>query len=127
MTVGIVDPLEIVDIEAQQRHHLLFALGHRECLRNPVEQQYAIGQSGQEIMRRELLRLLLGGLQLAFEVLQQAHIRDVHEEADDLAIDDMRRVGGEALTNRTGGRGNVAFKDLLAALQGAFMYGALSG
>ena len=50
MTQGIIDVLEVVQVEKQQCHLLLAATGQTDGLGQPLGEQGPVGESGEEIV-----------------------------------------------------------------------------
>lgn len=65
MAKGIVDRLELVDVEKQHRHPRLRARGVGHRLIEAVAQQKAIGETGKRIVVGQELDVLLGTLAVA--------------------------------------------------------------
>ncbi|MNJ52805.1 hypothetical protein D3C77_481590 [compost metagenome] len=65
MAKGVVDVLEVVKIEEQQRAAQVVALEQGDLLAQAVHQQRAVGQIGQRIMVGKVTDLRLGILELA--------------------------------------------------------------
>ena len=62
---GVVDLLEVVEVEQHHRHGIAAAPGARQRSGQPIVEQHAVGQAGQGIMQCQVADLLLGGLALA--------------------------------------------------------------
>ena len=64
MAEGVVDLLEAVEVEQQQRQRRVLASSGEDRLRQPVLQQGAIGQARQPVVQRLVTQGLLGLLAL---------------------------------------------------------------
>ena len=62
---GVVQGLEVIEVDEQQRTALLAPLGAGQRLGHAVHQQHAVGQTGERVVKRQALDLALGGLALA--------------------------------------------------------------
>ena len=62
MAQGVVQGLEVVQVDEQQRTALALALGAGQCLLHAVHQQHAVGQSGERVVEGQALHLALAGL-----------------------------------------------------------------
>ena len=67
MPQRIVDRLEAVEVQKQQRHPLAGALCPGERHPQPVFEQRAVGESGEPIVERELMHPRLVGARAARE------------------------------------------------------------
>ena len=64
MPQGIVDVLEMIEIQEHQRHRVVAALGQAQVMGKTVAQHGAIGQAGQQIKMRHPANALLVRLAL---------------------------------------------------------------
>ena len=62
MAQGVVQGLEVVQVDEQQRTALALALGAGQCLLHAVHQQHAVGQAGERVVEGQALHLALAGL-----------------------------------------------------------------
>ena len=70
MTIGIVDIFKAIEVKQQQRRLAAVAHGARQRLRQTLLDQRAVGQPGQHIMKRQVLRLRFAGAQLQHRLRQ---------------------------------------------------------
>ena len=94
MAEGVVDVLEVVQVQEHHRHRALAALRQRERVLHPVAEQVAVGEERQRIMEGELAQLLFQRLALAdvAEVERQALDRRVLRQVAADAFDDVTAV-----------------------------------
>ena len=71
VTVGVVDRLELVDIEHDATKRLTAALDQRPGFLEPLQREPPIRQARQRVGVRELFQLLVQGRQLAVDLAQQ--------------------------------------------------------
>ncbi|TLD46014.1 MAG: hypothetical protein FAZ92_01705 [Accumulibacter sp.] len=93
VTKGVVDDLEVVEVDEDYAHALVRALGARQGEMQAVVEQRPVGQSGQLVVRRQVLDALL----------RLAHLGDVAEHADivhHLAVLVLYRVDRQPLEER---------------------------
>ena len=57
MTQGIVDPLEVIEIEKQYCHFAILPAGERDHMAQIFMGQEAVGQAGQTVVIRQALDL----------------------------------------------------------------------
>src|SRR3954454_1718849 len=81
MAVAVVDQLEVVDVDDDDRNTASVASSTRERLLQPVEDQAAVGQSGQRVVQRVMAELRLGGARLS-DVLNRGEHADPVRLAD---------------------------------------------
>ena len=72
---AIVDRLEAIEIEEQQRHPIAVALGRGQGPVGELEQQGPVGQAGEGIVQGPVPDRLLAAMALA-HVLEHAHVVD---------------------------------------------------
>ena len=70
---AVVDVLEVVQIDAQQRAAAAFTFGAGQRLLDALAQQQAVGQAGERVVVGEEVQLVLGALEAA-EVGEHRHI-----------------------------------------------------
>ena len=70
MAMGIVDRFKTIQIDQQQRHPLIVTRGQRQSLSQTIFYQRTIGQTGQHIVKRQMLRLRLRRAQLQHRLRQ---------------------------------------------------------
>ncbi len=86
MAEAVIDELEVVQVDEHQRQVVAQACRPRQALLDPIVEQYAVGQTGQQVMVGLPLQLLLVMLALG-DVLHRALV------ADELAIGAAHHVG----------------------------------
>ena len=96
----VVDALEMVEVEEQARDLRAVALGARQDLPQPLVQERAVGQPGEDVVLRELVRV--GGRDLEFAralsdlVLERALVRrDLRLRSREARGHVVERVGQE--------------------------------
>ena len=102
MAQGVVEHLEVVQVDEQQRALLARALAQHHGALQPVKQQAPVGQTGERIVESQTLDLLLGLLALG----------DVHGEAvrDDGAVTlAVRHGAGHVPTHAAIGHAHPVF------------------
>ncbi len=58
MAQGVVDVLEVVEVEEECRRRGVLASGVRHHVRDPVEDQRPVGQPGERVMECQMAELL---------------------------------------------------------------------
>jgi hypothetical protein len=83
MAEPVVDVLEPVQVEQQDRHGLAVA-GAGQCLLSGIVEQSPVGQAGQHVVIGEVVRLRFLGLELQMGLfeLQQMLVVPLHQGAD---------------------------------------------
>ena len=95
---GVVDALEVVEVEEQGRHLLPAA---REGVLQPIPEQDAVGEAGQRVVEGAPLELGLERLALVQRVAQVAH--DPAETRDDEQEQQHRSTGHDHDVDRSAG------------------------
>ena len=85
MAEAVVDVLEVVHVHEQDRDRQALPSLRRECVADPVAEQRAVGQAGQDVVEGLVLELRLEGLALA-DVAQVQH-----DARDRLIAEQVRR------------------------------------
>ena len=88
MSEGVIDVLEVIEIEEYHRHLLSGALRQCECVLHPIAEQAAVCQQRQRIMESKLPQLLL-------ERLALADVTEVDGQAADCRV--VQQVAADAL------------------------------
>ena len=96
VTETVVDELEAVEVEEQDRDVALGAFGARQRVREAVDEQQAVGEVGEVVVQRLVRERLLGALAVGdvahlHEVVARvavgvAHERHVDQHRDDAAV-----------------------------------------
>ena len=73
MTEGVVDVLEVVEVDEERGHGPVFAPGAHEHLFGPVEDEGPVGQAGQGVVEGLVGELVLRLLALG-DVAQVGHV-----------------------------------------------------
>ena len=98
----IVDGLEVVEIQEQDADATLFAVGGVDRLGEAVEQQGAVGQSGQRVVGGQMADVVGGDLALVFLLEQIQREGDfpgqISQQVGDIVLEEarLRRVSAQA-------------------------------
>src|SRR5207245_4215535 len=88
MAEGIIDVLEVVEVEEHDRHRALAALGEGQRVLHAIAEQIAVGEQRQGIVERQLPQLLL-------ERLALADVAEIERETLDRRI--LHEIAADAL------------------------------
>src|SRR6266850_4267227 len=86
MPERVVDFLETVEIEVEERDQLLVSARASECLLEPVAEEIAVGQAGKAVVLRRAFQLRPALGELGFRALALGHVRVRADQAHGAAV-----------------------------------------
>src|SRR2546430_1348767 len=71
MSIGIVDVLEVIDVDENHQHVALHSHRQLECLLRKRDEGATVGESGQLVDQQQGLELVLGALASGYVVIHR--------------------------------------------------------